>query len=46
MMMCVRLVGDRARQREGDFAAPAAKSAESHHLLITKRTHYSHQKTV
>ena len=41
MRLCVRLVGARARQREGDFAALAAKSAESHHLYYTKRTNYS-----
>ena len=37
----MRLVGARARQREADFAAPAAKLAESHHLYYTKRTNYS-----
>ena len=38
----MRLVGARARQREGAFSASAEKAAESHHLYNTKRTNYSH----
>ena len=37
----MRLVGARARQREGAFSASAEKAAESHHLYYTKRTNYS-----